>query len=82
MTDTKPGTPGIQASCKVAEIVGPSYKQVPACKAASGACNPCPCWRVTPDTKCSALSGYRLEVARNAPAVSGTRVEATCLGPK
>ena len=58
LADTKPGTPGLQASCQVAEMVGPAYKPVPACQTSSGPCNPCPCWRVVPDPKCAALSGY------------------------
>jgi hypothetical protein len=81
LTDTSPA-PGMQASCKVSELTGGLTKAVPACSAQIGPCNPCPCWRVKPDSACSALSGYSLQVARNTPAQAGTLIHAQCLGPK
>jgi hypothetical protein len=81
LTDVSPA-PGMQADCKVSEQIGGLTKAVPACASQSGPCNPCPCWRVNPDTSCSALSGYSLQIARSAPAAAGTLIHAQCLGPK
>lgn len=82
LTDVNPSAPGLQASCQVSETAGGQTKAVPACSSQTGACNPCPCWRVKPDASCAALGGHSLEIARSAPVASGTVVQAQCLGPR
>jgi len=81
LKDTDPSQPGLQASCVVDDQLGGVSTPIPACSAQTGPCGPCPCWRVVPDSKCGALSGYALQVARNSPAASGTIVRARCQGP-
>jgi hypothetical protein len=70
LRDVERGTPGLQASCLVAElekgqeVYGAYEGEIPQCTAIQGPCDPCPCWRVLREPSCNDFGGYELQIIR------------------